>query len=244
MTFNYIKKMKTIIYSRLHLKNRVSSAFVKKTFFMIILLSFIYYPTKGFIETFITAVFSNELTSFELSKEMLINANPFFKLGVDMHIFSSVLLFIFGFLIIGLSAFNKFGKLHRSLGYAYFTLQFGFAIPGAILLTPYSFGTRISVLMFLILAALWLITGVLALRSILKKDISAHKGWVLLNFSISLSAPLQRWLVHAVHSIKIYLIENPGIIVEYDAITLVSFGLPVAFCLLFIFLKKGYTIKL
>ena len=186
----------------------------------------LYKPCMLFLNQFYTHLFSDDLIHFVRSKELDIVTNSFFQLGVELHIFSSILLLFTGLLILVLVAYKKLGRLHKALGYFYFFMLFPFAIPGAVLLVPYTFGSGVSKIAFYFVAALWFFTGIQALRAILRKNIDEHKKWICLNIGISLSAPAQRSLVNIFNSNR-GIFGNYDPVIFYDLVTIVSFLIPI-----------------
>lgn len=217
--------------------DQIKKLHYKKIILSTLLFLFLYKPLKSFYLVFKVYFFSSNTIPFILHKKMEVIINPYFRLGVEMHLFSSILILFLGSTLICMAIWRKFGKVHKTLGFIYYFLLFGFAIPGAILLTPFSFGSSISQLMFYTLVAIWFYSGIQSLRAIVKRDISAHKSWILLNFSITLSAPLQRWLIRSYeHYVNSPLFEKFGNIFNYDLFTSLSFILP--FLVYFLFIKK------
>lgn len=223
-------------------KINISDIKLKRIFLIITLLIFVYGPLKSFISTSKTHSFSSSLISFITKKELDIITNSFFRWGVDIHIFSSVALLFTGVLIFILVSFNKIGRLHKFLGYFYFFMLFPFAVPGAVLLAPFSFGSSFNIGLFYFIALLWFLTGIKALRAITQKNIEEHKKWIIINFSISLSAPLQRYLIKILEKNKDYFGMEENF--SYDLATSISFILPIVISLYIVNRKKKSRMSL
>lgn len=79
-------------------------------------------------------------------------------------------------------------RLHRALGYAY--LVPGVALGGiaGLLLARHSFGGLVSHLGFGLLAALWLVTGVMAVVAAKARRFTDHRAWMVRNFALTFAA--------------------------------------------------------
>ncbi|MEM6802533.1 MAG: DUF2306 domain-containing protein, partial [Bacteroidota bacterium] len=63
---------------------------------------------------------------------------------------------------------------------------------GSLLIAPYAMGGWITHLGFSTLGILWFLSLILALRSILKGRIQAHKNWMYINYALTFSSITQR----------------------------------------------------
>ena len=96
--------------------------------------------------------------------------------------------------------------LHRWLGagYAVAVLLAGTA---ALALAPSSFGGMVAHLGFGGLGACWLATTILAVRSILRLDISAHRRWMYRSYALALAAV----------TLRIYMPVSLALGIEFEA---------------------------
>ncbi len=78
-------------------------------------------------------------------------------------------------------------SLHRNLGRAYLLLVATGGI-GALLLAPHADGGLVGRFGFFLLGVLWLFSGLQAYLAIRRRDIEAHRAWMLRNFSMTFGA--------------------------------------------------------
>jgi uncharacterized membrane protein len=90
---------------------------------------------------------------------------------------------------------DKHRNIHRWMGRIYlFAGVFPASISGLFVAQDTVAGLT-GVMGFSLLAILWFITGALALRAILNKDIESHRQWMIRNFSLTFAAvTLRLWI--------------------------------------------------
>ena len=85
-------------------------------------------------------------------------------------------------------------QLHRKIGYLYSIAVTISAISG-LLIAQYAMGGIISTIGFSLLAIFWFTTIVLAIKSILSKNIKEHRKWMFINYGLTFAAIPQRTLL-------------------------------------------------
>jgi len=114
------------------------------------------------------------------------------KTGIYTHIFASSVAMLLGPLQFSTRIRSRYLDLHRWAGRIY--LGVGVLIGGlsGLYMSFYAFGGIGAKLGFLSLAVCWLFTGFKALASIRQKNITAHRQWMVFNFSLTLAAATLR----------------------------------------------------
>lgn len=78
-------------------------------------------------------------------------------------------------------------RLHRALGYVYFTAVIGGGIAG--FCTAFiAYGGIVSGFGFGLLALLWLWTGLAALQAARRRDFTSHERWAVRSFALTFAA--------------------------------------------------------
>ena len=101
-------------------------------------------------------------------------------------------------LLAGLSQFAPESlrfRFHRHLGRLYM-LTMLMASVTAIPMALMAEGGRVAKLSFLLLALVWLGTGVVALRRVLARDFPSHRRWMVRNYALTYSAILLRVILN------------------------------------------------
>lgn len=136
--------------------------------------------------------FQNEISGILKYKE--ISSDALYRVIFKAHIF-------FGLIAIttGPSQFLSIRKgtlirIHRGVGYIYIVSVFISAMMGFIV-AQYAMGGMVSTIGFSVLAFFWMITAVLAMISIKKKQITEHKKWMYINYGLTFAAITQRTLL-------------------------------------------------
>ncbi|MFN8393673.1 MAG: DUF2306 domain-containing protein [Bacteroidia bacterium] len=134
--------------------------------------------------------------NFLLKKQDVV-FNPFWRTAFYIHITGGIIAVATGpFQFLG-GLRRRFPKLHRRLGWAYVISILGMAGPSGQLMAFYSEGGNFSTLGFLIMAFLWLWTTWMALATAKKRDLGAHRDWMVRSFALSLAAVTLRLYVPA-----------------------------------------------
>lgn len=107
---------------------------------------------------------------------------------VYAHVFGSAVALILGPLQFSKRLRAKAPAVHRVLGRAYLFLGVGVGGVAGLWMSTFAYGGLTGRLAFATLAVLWLVSAALALRAILRRDIAAHKRWMIRNFAMTFAA--------------------------------------------------------
>ena len=104
-----------------------------------------------------------------------------------IHAVSAITTLVIGpFLFLPL-LYRRFTGSHGVLGRVYFTALHFAAITGFMMGTA-AFGGALSRFSFCLMAVLWLLTGWMALGSILRRRVAAHRRWMIRNYALTFTA--------------------------------------------------------
>jgi len=122
------------------------------------------------------------------------------------HVFASAIALLLGPFQFSSRLRTKYLKLHRLAGRIY--LSVGVLLGGlaGLYVAQFAFGGIVSIVGFSVLAITWLVTGAIALYSIGKKDVVAHRKWMIRNFSLTFAAV----------TLRIYLGLSVAIGIEFE----------------------------
>lgn len=121
-----------------------------------------------------------------------------YQIAFFTHVYTSIFVLIFGITQFSVYIRNKFAPLHRGLGKAYVLLVLLFAAPSGLVMGYYGNGGITSQISFCLLALLWFYFTLKAYTSIRKKNYVAHKNYMILSYSLTLSAislRLFKWIL-------------------------------------------------
>jgi len=117
-----------------------------------------------------------------------------YNLAFFAHVFSAIVTLLAGFTQFSPWMRRKHPAVHRWSGWVYITVVLLVAGPSGLVIGLYANGGWSSQLAFCLLAVLWMIFTGLALRSILRGDVAAHRRWMIRSFALTLSAiTLRAW---------------------------------------------------
>jgi uncharacterized membrane protein len=108
--------------------------------------------------------------------------------GIGLHIFASALALVLGPFQFSRRLRAARPRLHRWLGRAY--LGVGVLAGGlaGFYMAAFAFGGIVSKLGFGMLALAWLATGATAYAAIRRRDVTAHRRWMVRNFALTFAA--------------------------------------------------------
>ncbi|MFY8021566.1 MAG: DUF2306 domain-containing protein [Bacteroidia bacterium] len=110
------------------------------------------------------------------------------QIGFKIHVWSAIFTLLFGFLQF-IDFFRlKFPSIHKISGYFYFLMVILLAGPGGLIMGIYGNGGISAQTSFVISAFLWILTSLLALKSIKNKKVKQHYYWVCMSYGLCLSA--------------------------------------------------------
>ena len=111
-----------------------------------------------------------------------------------VHVFTALLTLAAGFTQFWPGLQRRYPVLHRWSGWLYVVVLLLAAGPSGLLIGLYANGGWSSQLAFCLLAILWMLFTVLAVRSIRLGDVAAHRRWMIRSFALTLSAiTLRAW---------------------------------------------------
>lgn len=110
------------------------------------------------------------------------------SIAIYTHIFASVVALVLGPFQFSSRLRQKFLVLHRWGGRAY--LLIGVLVGGlcGLYMSLFSFGGIVSNTGFAFLALSWLFSGLMAFLAIRRRDIPAHRKWMIRNYSLTFAA--------------------------------------------------------
>lgn len=138
--------------------------------------------------------FSNTNTRF-LNSKWSVQHLMIWQIGFKIHVFTAVFVLIFGFFQFLDFIRLKFKLIHRLSGYLYFTLVVLVSGPGGLIMGIYGNGGQLAKISFVISAILWMLTTILAIKSIKARNIKQHLYWTSLSYGLCLSAITLRFYV-------------------------------------------------
>ncbi|MGB1241783.1 MAG: DUF2306 domain-containing protein [Chitinophagales bacterium] len=117
-----------------------------------------------------------------------------YRIAFFVHVFSSIFVLLAGF-----TQFSKYIRkhyyfIHKWSGWLYGGVVILLAAPSGFLIGVYANGGISSQIAFCLLGILWFLFTVLAIFKAIKKDIVAHRRWIIRSFALTLSAiTLRAW---------------------------------------------------
>lgn len=118
------------------------------------------------------------------------------RIAFFVHVFTSLLALLAGFTQFSKKLLQQKPKLHRALGYTYVINVLMVTGPAGLLMSFYANGGISSRIAFVLLSSLWISTTALALYKAIKKDIRAHRFFMIRSYALTLSAvTLRIWKV-------------------------------------------------
>jgi len=136
--------------------------------------------------------FQHEISGILKYKD--ISSNPVYRLGFKSHILFGIIAIFTGPVQFLTNRRKKQLSFHRRLGYVYFASVLISSTMG-LLVAQYAMGGILSTIGFSLLAIFWMLSAVLAVFSIRKGDIIAHKKWMFVNYGLTFAAITQRTLL-------------------------------------------------
>jgi uncharacterized membrane protein len=127
-------------------------------------------------------------------KYKAVSSNFIFRLCFKSHILFGMLAIFTGPVQFLTYLRNKHLRFHRRMGYVYFVSVLISSVMGLII-AQYAMGGIISTVGFSLLAIAWMGSAVLAIVSIRRKKVTAHKKWMFVNYGLTFAAIPQRTLL-------------------------------------------------
>lgn len=130
-----------------------------------------------------------------LAKKQDVVFNPIWRTAFYIHITGGMLALLAGPFQFIKKLRNKNLKLHRTLGKIYLVAILFLAGPSGLFMAFYAEGGGIAVVGFAIMALLWLVTTYMAYETVRKRNIEAHKAWMVRSFALTFAAVTLRLYV-------------------------------------------------
>lgn len=117
-----------------------------------------------------------------------------YRIAFFIHVFSALFVLLAGYTQFLASIRQKYPKLHRQLGWLYVLVTVFLAGPSGFIIGIYANGGLSSQIAFCLLAVLWIVFTVMAVLTIVKKQVLSHRAWMIRSFALALSAiTLRAW---------------------------------------------------
>jgi uncharacterized membrane protein len=165
----------------------------KKNFFFVALILIYLFFCYLMLQITLQYIPYNTDVAFLRIKQDVIDL-PFYKIVFFTHVYTAIFV-----LIAGLTQFSSFirkhfTKLHKISGWVYAFTVIILAGPSGFFMGIYANGGLISQTAFCMLAILWIYFTAMAIFSAVKKDIKAHRKYMIRSFALTLSAiTLRAW---------------------------------------------------
>lgn len=118
----------------------------------------------------------------------------FYRVAFLIHVSSSLVVISAGaFLFISISKL-KWWRFHRVLGRVYVILVLFLAAPSGLIMGYFANGGVMGQVNFILLSVLWWTFTYLGFKNIIRKNIIAHKKWMIRSYALTLSAVTLRVL--------------------------------------------------
>lgn len=117
-----------------------------------------------------------------------------YRIAFFVHVFSSIFVLAAGYTQFSKRILAKHRQWHRRMGWLYVGVTVGLAGPSGLIIGLYANGGLSSRIAFCLLAVLWMLFTVLATVAAVRRQIQAHRRWMLRSFALALSAlTLRAW---------------------------------------------------
>ncbi|MCB0396801.1 MAG: DUF2306 domain-containing protein [Flavobacteriales bacterium] len=117
-----------------------------------------------------------------------------YRIAFFIHVFVSILALLAGFTQFSKGLRRKYPALHRKAGWLYAGVIILLAGPSGLVIGIYANGGWPSRLAFCMLAVLWVVFTLFAIITARKRDMVAHRRWMIRSFALTLSAiTLRAW---------------------------------------------------
>lgn len=133
-------------------------------------------------------------TNFLLIKQEIV-FDPVWRPTFYLHVISGMLVILVGPFQFLPKLRNWNLRLHKNLGKVYAFGILGIGAPTGLIMAFYAEGGTPSTIAFLVMSVLWFVTTLMAIYKARKKDILAHKKWMMRSFALSFAAVTLRLLV-------------------------------------------------
>jgi hypothetical protein len=132
---------------------------------------------------------------FLKTKELIYHLR-WWRYSFYIHVFTSPVVIFSGLLQFNKYLIQKNRKIHRTLGYIYFTFLFLFAAPSGLLIGLYANGGYPTQVSFVLLSLCWVTFSLIALQKIKQKSFESHGKWMIRSYALTLSAVTLRFYAY------------------------------------------------
>jgi len=136
--------------------------------------------------------FQEEITGILKGKN--ISSSLWYRLCLKTHIVFGIVAMLIGPFQFIKKIRTNYSKWHRRIGYVYFLSVIISSVTG-LLVAQFALGGIISRIGFSFLAILWFVITLLALKSILKRNIKLHKKYMFISYALTFAAIPQRTML-------------------------------------------------
>ncbi len=121
-------------------------------------------------------------------------ALDYYRWAFFIHVYTSMLTLLAGFTQFSSTILRKFPSIHRTTGWIYIITILLFSGPSGLIMGYHANGGPSSQIAFCLLSGFWMYFTAMALIAIRKKDINAHRRFMIRSFALTLSAlTLRLW---------------------------------------------------
>lgn len=170
--------------------NPLPTLFLKSGWFIITAFSVFLFS----ITTLYFVYYDNPSYNF-LGKKQEVVFNVFWRTAFYIHITGGMLALIIGPFQFVKRLRNKFLKIHRTIGKVYLGAILFMAAPSGLFMAFYAEGGNWGIIGFTLMALAWLFTTYMAYETIRKKNVEAHKRWMVRSFALTFAAVTLRLYV-------------------------------------------------
>lgn len=118
----------------------------------------------------------------------------YYRIAFYVHVYTSMFALIAGFTQFSRKIRIHYKSVHRFMGKMYFYVIVFLSGPSGLIMAWHANGGWTSQLAFLLLAALWIISTIMAVNAIQKGDVMDHRKWMMRSYALTLSAiTLRLW---------------------------------------------------
>jgi len=159
------------------------------------------------------------------------------RVAFFVHVFTSMFALLAGFTQFSPTVLKRYPKLHRTMGYIYVADILLVTGPASLIMSFYANGGFYSQLAFVTLALLWWYCTLIALLRARRRDIQAHRAFMVRSYALTLSAvTLRAW------KFAIVYVAHPHPMEVYRAVAWLGWTVNIAVAELIIYrkLKKQF----
>lgn len=169
---------------------------LKKFFWILLVIISIYFSYLMLLITLQYIPYSLDAAFLALKTEE--TKLGYYRIAFFTHVYSSIFVLLIGFLQFSVYLRSRFSKTHRLFGKIYISIILLFAAPSGLIMGIHGNGGIYSQISFCLQAILWFIFTWNAFTSIKKGNVSLHRNYAMLSFSLTLSAislRLFKWII-------------------------------------------------